>query len=250
VPAPRSLLERLVGARLVYRQATMTRIISFEYLNRQLVWQEVSELLLFLLPLLDGLRARGTLSRLLPRLPDPRAVLAQGSAAVVAAISSGVARVAGGAAGGQQESLTGSTSTTGVEGGAQGGAQGASGTPTPAGSPVAGTSGKEASKGGTEARQPQQQVQQQAGAGAGMERQGSTASTVVPVTRPTGPCPVCGTQEPLLPLLAVPCGHCFCYYCLAARTAANRQFACPLDGVRVAAMERWRPGRKVTSVLA
>ena len=39
-PSPcRSLLERLVGARLVYQQATMTRVISFEYLNRQLVWQ-------------------------------------------------------------------------------------------------------------------------------------------------------------------------------------------------------------------
>lgn len=31
----RTLLERLLGARLVWRQANMTRIISFEYLNRQ-----------------------------------------------------------------------------------------------------------------------------------------------------------------------------------------------------------------------
>ena len=49
----RSLLERLLGARLVYKQATMSRSINFEYLNRQLVWQEMSELLLFLLPLLN-----------------------------------------------------------------------------------------------------------------------------------------------------------------------------------------------------
>jgi peroxin-2 len=220
----RSLLERLVGARLVYRQATMTRIISFEYLNRQLVWQEVSELLLFLLPLLDGLRARGALARLLPRLPDPRAVLAQGSAAVVAAISSGVARVAG-----QQEP---GVSETGAEGGARA-------TQMPAGvnAEGAGEEGKQGS-------------QEQGGGDAGMERQGSIAGAILSATRPTGPCPVCGTQEPLLPLLAVPCGHCFCYYCLAARTAANRQYACPLDGVRVAAMERWRPGRKVTSALS
>jgi peroxin-2 len=53
----------------------MTRVISFEYLNRTLVWQEVSELLLFALPLVEGLRTRAALARLLPRLPDPRAVL-------------------------------------------------------------------------------------------------------------------------------------------------------------------------------
>ena len=33
----RTLLERLLGCRLVWRQAAMSRIISFEYLNRQLV---------------------------------------------------------------------------------------------------------------------------------------------------------------------------------------------------------------------
>ena len=36
--ALRSLLERVSGARLVYEQAVMTRVISFEYLNRLLVW--------------------------------------------------------------------------------------------------------------------------------------------------------------------------------------------------------------------
>jgi hypothetical protein len=38
----RSLLERLLRARLVYKEANMSRVISFEYLNRQLVWQELS----------------------------------------------------------------------------------------------------------------------------------------------------------------------------------------------------------------
>lgn len=38
----RSLLERLLGARLVYKEPNMSRVISFEYLNRQLVWQELS----------------------------------------------------------------------------------------------------------------------------------------------------------------------------------------------------------------
>jgi peroxin-2 len=57
-PACRSLLERLAGARLVYAQPVMSRLVSFEYLNRQLVWQELSELLLFLLPLLDLVRTQ------------------------------------------------------------------------------------------------------------------------------------------------------------------------------------------------
>eukprot|EP00983_Pelagomonas_calceolata_P042043 1138316-Pelagomonas_calceolata.AAC.4 len=54
----RSLLERVVGARLVYKQPSMARVISFEYLNRQLVWHEISELLLLLLPLLDAAKFR------------------------------------------------------------------------------------------------------------------------------------------------------------------------------------------------
>jgi peroxin-2 len=46
-------VERLIGARLVYRQPSMSRLVSFEYLNRQLVWQELSEFMLFLLPLIN-----------------------------------------------------------------------------------------------------------------------------------------------------------------------------------------------------
>lgn len=37
----RSLLERLLRARLVYQQPSAARAISFEYLNRQLVWSEL-----------------------------------------------------------------------------------------------------------------------------------------------------------------------------------------------------------------
>ena len=35
----RSVNERLLGARLVFQRASMARALSFEYLNRQLVWQ-------------------------------------------------------------------------------------------------------------------------------------------------------------------------------------------------------------------
>lgn len=56
--ACRTLVERFIGARLVYRQPSMSRLVSFEYLNRQLVWQELSEFLLFLLPLVNVTKVR------------------------------------------------------------------------------------------------------------------------------------------------------------------------------------------------
>lgn len=56
--AYRTLVERVIGARLVYRHPSMSRLVSFEYLNRQLVWQELSEFLLFLLPLINVTKVR------------------------------------------------------------------------------------------------------------------------------------------------------------------------------------------------
>ncbi|CAI9099453.1 OLC1v1036279C2 [Oldenlandia corymbosa var. corymbosa] len=47
----RSLIERFLQARLVYGSPHMNRAVSFEYMNRQLVWNEFSEMLLLLLPL-------------------------------------------------------------------------------------------------------------------------------------------------------------------------------------------------------
>lgn len=64
----RSISERVLGARLVLQQASMARALSFEYLNRQLVWQELSELLLFLLPLLNVTQLRRRLLDHLPRI--------------------------------------------------------------------------------------------------------------------------------------------------------------------------------------
>ncbi len=62
------MLERLLAARLVYSRAAMARALSFEYLNRQLVWHELSELLLFLLPLVDVGRLKAAVMARLPRL--------------------------------------------------------------------------------------------------------------------------------------------------------------------------------------
>lgn len=38
----RSLIERVLRARLVYGSPNMNRAVSFEYMNRQLVWNEFS----------------------------------------------------------------------------------------------------------------------------------------------------------------------------------------------------------------
>eukprot|EP00899_Mesostigma_viride_P008302 jgi/Mesvir1/17473/Mv08747-RA.1 len=53
-----NVVDRLLRARLVYQKASVTRALSFEYMNRQLVWNEFSEVLLFILPLvsLDSLK--------------------------------------------------------------------------------------------------------------------------------------------------------------------------------------------------
>ncbi|XXG48033.1 hypothetical protein AAC387_Pa02g2577 [Persea americana] len=50
----RSIVERALRARLVYGSPNMNRAVSFEYMNRQLVWNEFSEMLLLLLPLLNS----------------------------------------------------------------------------------------------------------------------------------------------------------------------------------------------------
>lgn len=73
------MLERLLRARLVYSRAAMARALSFEYLNRQLVWHELSELLLFLLPLVNVGRLKAAVMARLPRLGPP--VAPAGSAA-------------------------------------------------------------------------------------------------------------------------------------------------------------------------
>jgi len=49
----RSLVERLLRMRLVYIRSRVSRLISFELMNQQLLWQGLSELLHFLLPLIN-----------------------------------------------------------------------------------------------------------------------------------------------------------------------------------------------------
>lgn len=59
----RTLTDRLLGLRLTASSTQASREVSFEYLNRQLVWHAFTEFLLFLLPLVGISRWRRWLGR-------------------------------------------------------------------------------------------------------------------------------------------------------------------------------------------
>lgn len=64
----RTLVDRVLGMRLVYTQKSFGRNVSYEFLNRQLVWEAFTDFVLFLLPLIKPLRLQLRLSRLLTYL--------------------------------------------------------------------------------------------------------------------------------------------------------------------------------------
>lgn len=64
----RSLVERLVGAAAVPADPAAPRSLSFDYLNRQIVWHGLAELMLFLLPLVEPARVGRALNGWLPRV--------------------------------------------------------------------------------------------------------------------------------------------------------------------------------------
>jgi len=59
----RTILDRVLRLRLTPKTSQLRREVSFEYLNRQLVWHAFTEFLLFLLPLVGIARWRRWLSR-------------------------------------------------------------------------------------------------------------------------------------------------------------------------------------------
>ena len=59
----RTLTDRILGLRLAPKAANVSRQVSFEYLNRQLVWHAFTEFLLFLLPLVGISKWRRWLAR-------------------------------------------------------------------------------------------------------------------------------------------------------------------------------------------
>ncbi|GAA6063918.1 hypothetical protein JCM10212_003536 [Sporobolomyces blumeae] len=59
----RTLIDRILKMRLVYAQRSVMPNVSFEYLNRQLVWEAFTEFLLFLMPLVNLHRIRLKVSK-------------------------------------------------------------------------------------------------------------------------------------------------------------------------------------------
>lgn len=67
----RTVTDRVLGMRLTYANRSLQRNVSFEFLNRQLVWNAFTEFLLFLLPLVKPQRVL----RKMARWPSHPAVL-------------------------------------------------------------------------------------------------------------------------------------------------------------------------------
>ncbi|KAJ3190328.1 peroxisome assembly protein (Peroxin-2) [Gaertneriomyces sp. JEL0708] len=61
----RSILDRLLRMRLVYTRREMSRQVSFEFMNRQLVWHAFTEFLLFLAPLINIDRIKARIGRII-----------------------------------------------------------------------------------------------------------------------------------------------------------------------------------------
>ncbi|KAL0090999.1 Pex12 amino terminal region-domain-containing protein [Phycomyces blakesleeanus] len=61
----RTLLDRILGMRLVYSKKSMNRQVSFEFLNRQMVWHAFTEFLLFLVPLINIEKLKLRVTRML-----------------------------------------------------------------------------------------------------------------------------------------------------------------------------------------
>lgn len=56
------LAERIVGARAVFSKPDVVRDVSYQYMNRELLWHGFSQFLIFLLPLINTRRLKATAS--------------------------------------------------------------------------------------------------------------------------------------------------------------------------------------------
>ncbi|KAJ1792360.1 peroxisome assembly protein (Peroxin-2) [Coemansia sp. RSA 2399] len=59
----RTVVERLLGLRLVSVRPQMSHTVSFEFLNRQLVWHAFTEFVMFAVPLVNAAKARAWVAR-------------------------------------------------------------------------------------------------------------------------------------------------------------------------------------------
>lgn len=56
------LAERIVGARAVFSKPSVVRDVTYQYMNRELLWHGFSEFLIFLLPLINTRKLKATVS--------------------------------------------------------------------------------------------------------------------------------------------------------------------------------------------
>jgi len=270
----RTLAERLCGLRMDYVDPGVARAVSYEYLNQQLVWRELSELASAVMPLFDRRKAMAVWRFVLA--PAVSAVMAQGRRMLRGPPRpAGASRAADGGAG-----TAGQAAARDEAGGRDGGAvrRQAAGVAMPAGRQ--GTS----SKGGKGPSPPDPKGrlvlrlratggEAHVGDGAGADgaaqplgrpRDASdledardpgrvdanfkfsvgskpTDSEVAPL----GPgkeeqCTKCKRRDVALPFEALPCRHVFCYVCLFTECATDPGYCCPRCGRRVEELARWR----------
>ncbi|KAJ3048989.1 peroxisome assembly protein (Peroxin-2) [Rhizophlyctis rosea] len=60
----RSVLDRILRMRLVYAKPEMSRQVSFDFMNRELVWTAFTEFLLFLMPLINLSQLKAAFNRM------------------------------------------------------------------------------------------------------------------------------------------------------------------------------------------
>lgn len=210
----RSLLERIAGVRLVYERIGLPRALSFEYLNRQLVWHELSELLLFVLPLINVSRIKRFVTNNLPTIQRTSATdnsvfsallpLAHRSSQFVYCIflssdSRPVPEIP------RPSLMIWSEAVCRVSSCASVGFRRTS-------------------------------------FGAHFESQMTcrdAAGTATAASDDAQQCRICQKAEIVVPFEALPCGHVFCYFCLRSHTLAEPGYQCPRCGETVKALRRY-----------
>ena len=73
----RTLLDRMLGVSLTPKTRLYARAVSYEFMNRQLVWHAFTEFLLFILPLLHLPRLKRRISKYLSTGVNSRATMSQ-----------------------------------------------------------------------------------------------------------------------------------------------------------------------------
>lgn len=191
----------------------MARAISFEYLNRQLVWHELSELLLFVLPLVNVTRVKRMISN---RWPSLRAATGTSLLHSLLAYDLWFEPCAD-----VLSTWQDICSLRGLE------------HREPNASNVSYSTkclkclifcAMAAAK----------HLQRASGVSATWQDDLGTRNL-------PGPCAICSAQDIVVPFQSVPCGHVFCYYCLRTNCEADQNFMCPHCSVKVFAMKRFYP---------